>query len=160
MDVCPTFFWSVVLKNEHPTSNTERPTSNKKINTQYWTFLTWKYRKKCLTQRRWGRREIFCCFAFCWPRRNRLRIPWGGGCQKAKSIHLRWVGFIKALSCSMFACYGLFNPQLQLPSVFSSPPSQRRWKKISISAFSASRAKRAVKSYSRAHASSKAETTI
>jgi len=41
--------------------------------------------------------------------------------RKAKSIHLRWVGFLKAMSYSIIAYYGLLQPQLQLPSGFSSP---------------------------------------
>ena len=109
-------------------------------------------------ERRLGRREMICYFAFRWPRRNRLRIPWGGGCRKAKSIHLRWVGFLKAMSWSIIAYFGLLQPQFQLPSCFSSPSSQRRWKKISSSAFSAPRAKRAVISYSRTYPHSKAGT--
>ena len=43
--------------------------SNKKTDTQYCTFHTRKCRKKqkeCLTQRHWGRREIFYYFAFRW----------------------------------------------------------------------------------------------
>ncbi len=98
--------------------------------------------------------------------------------RKAKSVHLRWVGFIKAMSCSIIAYCGLLQPQFQLPSGFPSPlinpdqyggASQRRWKKISSSAFSAPRAKprkggisamlqRAVMSYSRTYPHSKAGT--
>ena len=73
--------------------------------------------------------------------------------RKAKSVHLRWVGFLKAMSRSIIAYCGLLQPQFQLPSGFSSPlinPDQycgasqsrhRREKKISSSAFSAPRAK-------------------
>ncbi len=78
--------------------------------------------------------------------------------RKAKSIHLRWVGFLKAMSCSIIVYCGLLQLQFQLPSGFPSPPSQRRWKKISSSAFSAPRAKRAVMSYSRTYPHSKAGT--
>ena len=41
--------------------------------------------------------------------------------QKAKSVHLRWVGFLKSMSCSIIAYFGLLQPQFQLPSGFSSP---------------------------------------
>ncbi|OQY15513.1 MAG: hypothetical protein B6I32_07050 [Desulfobacterium sp. 4572_20] len=71
------------------------------------------------------------------------------GRRKAKSVHLWWVGCLKAMSCSIIAYCGLLQPQLQLPSGFPSPlinPDQyggasqsrhRREKRISSSAFSA-----------------------
>jgi len=89
--------------------------------------------------------------------------------RKAKSIHLRWVTFLKAMSCSIIAYCGLLQPQLQLPSGFPSPPSQRRWKKDILLRVlplgrrpdgpeAAPRTKRAVMSYSRTYPHSKAGT--
>ena len=62
------------------------------------------------------RNDLPFCFSL-----TPLRIPWGGGRQKAKSVHLRWVGFLKSMSCSIIAYCGLLQPQFQLPSGFLSP---------------------------------------
>ena len=86
-------------------------------------------------------------FLFCFSLRRR----------KAKSIHLQ-VSLLKAMPYSIIAQHEFLKPQLQLPSGFSSPSSQRRWKKIPSSAFSVPQAKRAVMSYSRTYPHSKAGT--
>ena len=57
-------------------------------------------------------------------KRNDLPFCFSLRRRKAKSVHLRWVGFLKAMSCSIIAYFGLLQPQFQLPSVIAAYQSR------------------------------------